>query len=58
MEVNEKYYTRKEIAKILSVHPMTIYREIRKGKIKSIKVAGDYRIPESSFNDYVKNQKV
>jgi excisionase family DNA binding protein len=54
----EKYYTRTEIAKILSVNPMTVYREIRRGKLKAIRVGKDYRIPESALEDYRKNQTV
>lgn len=54
----EKYYTRKEVAKILSVHPMTIFREIQRGKIRAIKVGNDYRISESAFNEYLKSQEV
>jgi excisionase family DNA binding protein len=54
----EKYYTRKEIAKILSVNPMTIYREIKRGKIKAIRVGNDYRISESAFKEYTKIQPV
>lgn len=54
----EKYYSRKEVAKILSVHPMTIFREIQRGKIRAIKVGNDYRISEAAFNDYVRSQEV
>lgn len=46
------------MAKILSVHPMTIFREIQRGKIRAIKVGNDYRISESAFNEYVKDQEV
>lgn len=54
----EKHYTRNEIAKILSVNPMTVYREIRRGKLKAIRVGKDYRIPESALIEYQKNQQV
>ena len=54
----EKYYTRKEVAKILSVNPMTIYREIKRGKINAIRVGNDYRISEGAFNEYLKKQEV
>lgn len=55
---NEKHYTRNEIAKILSVNPMTVYREIRRGKLRAIRVGKDYRIPESALIEYQEKQKV
>jgi excisionase family DNA binding protein len=58
MNNEEKYYTRRQMAKILSVHPMTIFREIQRGKIRAIKVGNDYRISESAFNEYTKSQEV
>jgi excisionase family DNA binding protein len=58
MSIDEKHYTRKEVARILSVHHMTIYREIQRGKLKAVKVGNDYRIPESSIVEYLKNQQV
>jgi excisionase family DNA binding protein len=54
----EKYYTKKEVAKILRVHHMTIYREIQRGKIEAIRAGNDYRISERAFLEYVKRQKV
>lgn len=53
-----KTYTSQEIAKILSVHPMTIYREIRRGKLKAFRVGTDFRINEKDLQEYVKKNKV
>lgn len=50
---NQKYYKRLELARILSVNPMTIYRLIRTGKLEAVKVAGDYRIPEKAVTNYL-----
>lgn len=49
----QKYYKRTELAKILSVNPMTIYRLIKTGKLEAVKVAGDYRIPETAVTSYL-----
>ena len=53
-----KTYTSHEIAEILSVHPMTIYREIQRGKLKAFRVGTDFRINEKDLQDYVKKNKV
>lgn len=53
-----KTYTSHEIAKILSVHPMTIYREIRRGKLKAFRVGADFRINEKDLQKYVRKNKV
>lgn len=49
----QKYYKRAELARILSVNPMTIYRLIKTGKLEAVKVAGDYRIPEAAVTNYL-----
>lgn len=49
----QKYYKRTELARILSVNPMTIYRLIKTGKLEAVKVAGDYRIPETAVTNYL-----
>lgn len=43
---SKKFYTAKEVSKLLSVHVRTIYINIRKGKIPSVR-AGGIRIPAS-----------
>lgn len=55
---NEKHYSRQEVARILSVNPMTIYRLIIAGKIKAFKVGNDYRISETALRDYIKKTEV
>lgn len=56
---NEKTYSRVEVAAILGVHPMTIWREIRRGNLKAFKIGKkDLRVTESSLNEYIKRQEV
>jgi excisionase family DNA binding protein len=40
-----------QVAYILKVHPLTIRRYIKSGKLKAIKVGGNVRIQESDLND-------
>lgn len=44
----EEYYTIKQIAIVLKVHPLTVRRYIREGKLKASRVGGNIRI---SLND-------
>ena len=57
--MEEKYYTPQEIAEILKVSYMTVYRWIRAGKLEAYQVQKQYRIRETDFNRFMKaNKKV
>lgn len=45
----------KQVAFILKVHPLTIRRYIRSGKLKAVRVGGNVRIKESSLADFNKD---
>jgi excisionase family DNA binding protein len=57
----EEFFTVYEAAAILKVHPITIRRYIREGKLKAVKAAGNIRIAKSGFTafteSFVPNQK-
>lgn len=44
-----QFYTPNELAEILKVSRMTIYRMIHAGELPAIRVGGSYRVPESAF---------
>jgi excisionase family DNA binding protein len=51
----EKFLTMKEVTKRLRVSHNTVIRLIETRQIKGvIKVGNQYRIPETSFNEYLK----
>lgn len=50
---HETYYTVKEAAEILKVHPMTLYRAIEQSRITSLKIGRMIRIPESAFDEFL-----
>lgn len=52
-EVKEHKLTVAEVAKILRVAPMTVYREIHTGALRSYKVGRNYRIPLSAVREYL-----
>jgi excisionase family DNA binding protein len=57
----EEFFTVVEAAGVLKVHPITIRRYIREGKLKAVRAAGNIRISKSGFADFtaifVPNQK-
>lgn len=44
-----------QAAYILKVHPLTIRRYIREGKLKAVKVGGNVRIDEKDLQDFNKD---
>ncbi len=51
----ENLFNVNQAAYILKVHPLTIRRYIREGKLKAIKVGGNVRIKESQLIDFNKD---
>ena len=52
-----KYYTIQEIADILKVAYMTVYRWIRAGKLDAYQVQKQYRIREADFKKFMEANK-
>jgi len=52
----EKFYTVKEVAEYLRVHPRTIRKMILDGQVQAIKVRDEYRIRQSALEDYIQKQ--
>lgn len=48
-----KTYDVNEVAMILKVHSETVKNEIKRGKIKAVKVGNVWRIPEQSVEEYL-----
>ena len=46
--------TIKEVAELLKVNKMTLYRAIKKGKIKAVKIGKDFRITDTEFENFIK----
>jgi excisionase family DNA binding protein len=55
--MEEKYYTAQEIADILKVAYMTVYRWIRAGNLVAYQVQKQYRIKESDFKKFMEVHK-
>lgn len=48
----EEFFTVFEAAKIIKVHPITIRRYIREGKLKAMRAAGNIRIAKADLNEF------
>ncbi len=51
--IKEKFFTTEQVANILQVHPFTILKYIREGKLKGIKLGRVYRIQESDIESFL-----
>jgi len=55
--MEHKYYTTQEIADILKVDYMTVYRWIRAGKLEAYQLQKQYRIREADFQKFMEASK-
>lgn len=53
----EKYYTIEEVAKMLKVVYLTVYRWIQDGKLKAYKAGKQYRIKKQDLDNFVTSYK-
>ncbi len=53
----EQYYTIEEVAKMLKVVYLTVYRWIQSGKLISYKAGKQYRIEKTDLDKFVKRKK-
>ena len=47
-----------EVANVIRVSRMTVYRLIRRGQLKAIRVGRNYRVRSEDLNDYLEAQAV
>lgn len=47
-----------EVANVIRVSRMTVYRLIRRGQLKAIRVGRNYRVRSDDLNDYLESQAV
>jgi excisionase family DNA binding protein len=49
-----KFFTVAEVASIMRVSKMTVYRLVHSGDMPAIRVGRSYRVPESAVSDFLK----
>lgn len=57
MTKQKEFYLVEELAEKLRVSNMTIYRYIKRGKIKAYKIGKEFRIDEQEFNKFLDKVK-
>jgi len=53
----EQYYTIEEVAEMLKVAYLTVYRWIQSGKLNAVKAGKQYRIEKSVLDNFIKKEK-
>lgn len=57
--INDKHFwTPKEIAKLLCVSPMTIYRLIETGKLPAVQIGRSIRVSDDALQSYIRSNCV
>lgn len=51
----DSFYTAKELAEILKLNVMTIYRNIKSGKLKAYKIGKEFRIDRTEFERFLES---
>ena len=54
MKKEKEFYKAEELAELLQVNVMTIYRYIKKGRLKAYKIGRDFRIQNDEFKVFLK----
>jgi excisionase family DNA binding protein len=54
MQNDKPYYTAKELAEMLSMNVMTIYRYIKAKRLKAYKIGKEFRIEREEFERFMK----
>ena len=56
-KLKDQYYSIDEVANMLKVAYLTVYRWIQSGKIKALKVGKQYRIERFELDEFMNRQK-
>ncbi|MFC1626845.1 helix-turn-helix domain-containing protein [Patescibacteria group bacterium] len=54
----EEYYTIEEVAKMLKVVYLTVYRWIQSGKLNAFKAGKQYRIKKLDLDKFMERKKI
>ncbi|GAB3255633.1 helix-turn-helix domain-containing protein [Arthrobacter pigmenti] len=53
-----RFLTVSEVADVMRVSKMTVYRLIHSGEMPAVQFGRSYRVPESAVTDYLKEARV
>lgn len=52
--MNKEFYKAEDLAQLLDVNIMTIYRYIKAGRLKAYKIGREFRIDKNEFQSFLK----
>ncbi len=58
MSKNKEILTAKEVAEYLSIHPLTVHKYAREGKIPAFKIGTDWRFHKKHIERWIKEKSV
>jgi excisionase family DNA binding protein len=56
MDKNREILTTKEVAEYLNLHPLTVHRFARQGKIPAFKLGTDWRFHKKYIDSWIKDK--
>ena len=54
---SKEFYRAEDLATLLDVNIMTIYRYIKAGRLQAYKIGKEYRIDKKVFNEFLEKNK-
>jgi excisionase family DNA binding protein len=57
MTKEKEFYKAEDLAKLLEVNIMTIYRYIKAGRLQAYKIGREFRIDKTEFNRFLDSVK-
>jgi len=58
MAKNKEILTAKEVAEYLNIHPLTVHKYAREGKIPAFKIGTDWRFHKKYIERWIKEKSV
>ncbi|CAM3124808.1 Helix-turn-helix domain protein [Arthrobacter ulcerisalmonis] len=55
---NSKFLTVAEVAEVMRVSKMTVYRLVHAGEMPAVRFGRSYRVPEAAVENYLRNAVV
>ncbi len=56
--MEEQFYSIEEVAKMLKVAYLTVYRWVQSGKLRSVKAGKQHRISKQSLDSFLNSKKL
>jgi len=57
-ELDVRFLTVAEVAEIMRVSRMTVYRLVHSGELPAVRVGKSYRVPQKAVDDYLRDSFV